>query len=485
MPIRDSHGATLGWAMRCDLRRGVYMLLFALVLSWMGCGGRTSGDATERMIPLGEIHSLASMRAYFDEDSRKSGLHALGDINGDGVTDLVVSASGQRGSEGRRGGVLRGWIAAFSGADGSLLWEIVGKSGQEAQAEGDESGYHLTAGAIVGGDFNGDGLPDLFVLDGYAQRRAWLISGRDGSRIGEFDYEQLFGTDRPVRYIPSRPLRMLDVDGDGVPDLVFPEAPGLGLRILSGRDFSLIAEHRDLWGDGEGPLRPHWTLPEYADDNGDGVVDFLARRLVSGSHDFEMAVISGRDFSVLRTFRTEGPRVIGQFHFAAAGDLNGDGVADYVTASSTGAGPEGRSSYLRAVSGADGAVLWTVVGSGLPGGPTRFEVDARSGEKRDLPADVGFDSAVVKIPDVDGDGVADVATVASGSDSRRAVLLFSGATGDWLGELAPTQGRIVDSPQVALVLLDTTAAGGRPALAVPCHQPGGEWFIAILSLPSS
>ena len=435
-------------------------------------------EGAEFVVPLDGVRYLHPTPQQEPFNSTNGGLHALGDIDGDSRTDFVVAASRQGGGA----AVDRGWIEAYSGKDGSQLWQVGGKSDEEAKAEGDENGIRF-ADTVLLTDVNGDGVSDVFCREAYYKKSAILISGKDGKRIGRFPIDR----NDDLR----RPLFTDDLNGDRVPEIVFRvrKDRAAGMRAVSSRDFAVVTENFDFWPDAEGGQE--WVLPRLDDVNRDGTADHLLRRRLKQSntdpvYTFEFALVSGKDLSILKKFETPRPRVGGKDHYSSGGDLNGDGSVDVLMTSSTGAGEGNNSSFVRAISGADGKVLWQVLGTDLEGGPQAFAIDAKSGKKTDLHPDVEFESPVVSIPDIDGDSVRDAATIAHApkdTGAVKGVLVFSGKSGKQLATLTVSKdtGKLGD----VLVLLDKAGSDGTPAIAVAGTGRKGESFVAILSVASA
>lgn len=194
-------------------------------------------------------------------------LSGVGDVDGDGLGDLAVGAPGH--------GSARGRVQVFCGTDGTLLWSRAGP------APGARFGQAL-AGI---GDVDGDGRADLAVgapfsaVGGIAAGRVELLSGADGALLFAFE-------GAAFELLGSAVAAAGDFDGDGVPDL-WIGAPlsrveafnGGSAFVRSGRDGSLLAA---LHGGQAGQQLGQW-LASAGDYDGDGTPDvFLASPGASG-----------------------------------------------------------------------------------------------------------------------------------------------------------------------------------------------------------
>ncbi len=124
----------------------------------------------------------------------------LGDVDGDGIADIVTSAPTHGDHAGR--------IYVYSVGSGRLLWSADGQPGDE-----------LGSGVEGIGDANGDGIPDVAASGPAGVGVAYIYSGRDGRILQSFKStrtDELFGN-----HISAAG----DVDGDGHADLIVG-APG-------------------------------------------------------------------------------------------------------------------------------------------------------------------------------------------------------------------------------------------------------------------
>lgn len=119
----------------------------------------------------------------------------IGDVDGDGVTDIVTSAPTHGGHTGR--------IYVYSVGTGRLLWTADGQPGDE-----------LGSGVEGIGDANGDGIPDVAASGPSASGVAYIYSGRDGRIL------QSFKSSRRDELFGNHIAGIGDIDGDGHADLI-------------------------------------------------------------------------------------------------------------------------------------------------------------------------------------------------------------------------------------------------------------------------
>lgn len=274
---------------------------------------------------------------------------ALGDLDGDGITEIVGSAS-FNGPPGDRGAVI-----VFDGATGAQLWSFPGVAGVSQVL-----GRHLAPLD----DVNGDGHPDLLTSDandmlaGQFRGRVWVLSGIDGSVIhewaGSVDYERL-GTAVAAAG---------DVDADGTPDMLVScnkNDQGLSALISSVHVYSGATGLRLLTVlDTEYANNFGTTVAGLGDRNGDGHADFGVSTLAGGvSKPGVVDIYSGADGAWVA--RMKGSLPGDQFGrtIATLGDLDGDGNDDLVVGA-----PGSTNHFVRVMSLAGS---FAVTGAGLAG----------------------------------------------------------------------------------------------------------------------
>ncbi|HZM00862.1 MAG TPA: VCBS repeat-containing protein, partial [Planctomycetota bacterium] len=190
-----------------------------------------------------------------------------------------------------------------------------------------------------------------------------------------------------------------DVDGDGVPDVLVGEpgsAPVPGeARLFSGLTGALLQElnggSRDSW-DGFG-----FAVAGAGDLDGDGRADYLVGQpSLSGEEPGAVKVYRGSDGGLLYTLTGLGAGDGFGAALASVGQIDGDSAPDFAVGTLGGA-------YARVHSGATGALLHHFIGPGP-----------------------GYGASVSGIGDMDGDGTDDVAV---GAPTFNNVDVMSGATG--------------------------------------------------------
>lgn len=292
---------------------------------------------------LAERHLL--LKGLSPGDQFGLAIALIGDIDGDGVSDLAIGAPSIFGN---------GSVFLVSSSTGNVLRRIDGPVPR--------GGFGFAI--ALAGDINADGLPDILV--GAPGPRgtggsAYLVSTRTGAILRTYSAStsfDLFG------WSVANPA---DVDGDGIPDQLIgsPSAsPGGRLDagsafLFSGATGTLIHRYDGATaGDALG-----FAVGSPGDVTGDGVPELLlgaSQASPGGVAQAGLALLVGArpPFATLRSFTgTFAGDGLGWL-VGAAGDLNGDGVPDLMigapgTAPFGGARP-GRLSFF---SGADGAKL--------------------------------------------------------------------------------------------------------------------------------
>lgn len=360
-----------------------------------------------------------------------------GDVNGNGHADIAAGAFAAAASTGA--------VIVFDGADGAFLYAVSG------QTQGDAFGRAL-AGA---GDVDGDGRPDLVVgapgadVAGTNAGRIRILRGTDGLVLRTLEGGAAFDA------FGSAVAGAGDVNGDGRADVVVG-APGANgntgyAKVYSGLGGGLLYT---FTGTNPGD-RMGAGVAGVGDLDGDGRSDVAVGAPGSGAGAAgggRVLVYSGADGSILLDLKgTDAYAALGSA-VAAAGDVDGDGLPDLVVGAPAFSGVAanagradlygGDGTLLRqwfgavaqdqfsfAVAGAgdfdaDGTpdVVVGIVG-GDTGGPSAGEARVLSGADGRTLATIhgapydGLGRSVAGTGDLDGDGYADVAAGAPGSDA--------------------------------------------------------------------
>lgn len=248
-------------------------------------------------------------------------LHLAGDLDADGVPDLIVGDP--------LGAGFAGTVSVFSGASGAPIWSTSGT------APGD-----LLGTAVSGlDDFDGDGIPeqgagaggDGLVTAGVSTGSAWVLDGASGALLRELTPN---GTGLNAGFFFVHDAG--DVNADGVGDVYmgdFGDSKGgrgyvySGVSMASGEVERLRLINAQEKGDGLGMGRGA------GDIDGDGHDDLLIGAFLSSAGAFQGGqcyLISGKNGQTLRTFtsRVENGQV--GFDVVRLGDVTGDARTDFL-----------------------------------------------------------------------------------------------------------------------------------------------------------
>jgi len=190
-------------------------------------------------------------------------ISSIADVDGDGIDEVIVGAPEEDGVSGLF--AFHGQIHCLSGATGAYIWT---------------KKYYDTVstrfgGAVAGtGDVNGDGVEDVLAGAPWNDSGAidagavFVLSGVHGGFL-----EQLYNNGQGD-LLGSEVSSAGDVDQDGTPDHLFG-GEGIdnsmgGVRLYSGATMNLITQYA-----GHGFLGQPGTLSGGVDATGDGVSDFL------------------------------------------------------------------------------------------------------------------------------------------------------------------------------------------------------------------
>ena len=178
----------------------------------------------------------------------------------------------------------------------------------------------------------------------------YLVAPQEGSFVQVFNREtnQQVNAFQPLgnNYTGGFTLAKGDVNGDGVYDMVYAPTQGGQVTILNGLDYSPIAQANPF-----GLNFPAALSLAVGDINGDGYGDLLVAPGSVGLPPHVLA-LSGKNLNItLFSQYAYETQFLGGVS-VAAGDTNGDGFNDVITAPLRGAAP-----HIVSFSGRDGAVL--------------------------------------------------------------------------------------------------------------------------------
>jgi uncharacterized protein (TIGR03118 family) len=237
--------------------------------------------------------------SFFAYDAKFAGgvRVAVGDLNGDGQADIITGAGPGGGPH----------VEVFSGANLTVLASFF------AYAAGFAGGVTVAAA-----DINGDGRPD--VITGAGAGGGPHVKVFDGASLGS-------GVASTVQNAVDNPLRSFfayaaafkggvwvgagDVDGDGVPDIITGAGPGGGphVEVFSGATNTLLKSFFAFDGSFSGGVRV-----AAVDVNGDGKADIIAGPVVGAP---TVKVFDAVSLTVIENFTAFDPSSLGGMYVGA------------------------------------------------------------------------------------------------------------------------------------------------------------------------
>jgi hypothetical protein len=194
---------------------------------------------------------------------------ATGDVDGDGVSDIVTAPGPGAAPD----------VKVFSGTTGTLLREFMAY----------DPSYTLGVFVAVG-DVNHDGYADIITGAGAGAPHVKVFSGKDGTVLQSFfAYDVGFGVG--VRVAAG------DVNGDGRADIITGSSDpgGPHVKVFSGADSSLLSSFFAY-----DPTFYGGVYVAAGDVNGDGYADLITGAGAGGGP--HVKVYSGKDGSLLHSF---------------------------------------------------------------------------------------------------------------------------------------------------------------------------------------
>ena len=306
-------------------------------------------------------------------DTAGYNVSGAGDVNGDGIDDLIIGAP-----NGDNGGYNAGEAYVIFGKAGATranidLTNLAASDGFIIVGDtvNDKAGHSVSSA----GDINGDGIDDILIGafagddGGYDSGEVYVIFGKAGATRADIDLSSLAASDGFI-IVGDQAGDVVgwsvsdagDVNGDGIDDLVVGAQLGDAGGSNSGQAYVIFGKtgatraNIDLTslaasdgftivGDAAND-RAGWSVSSAGDVNGDGLDDLVVSALLSadgGTYAGVAYVIFGKTGATranidLTSFSaSDGFKIIGDAAFdqagrsvSGAGDINGDGIDDLI-----------------------------------------------------------------------------------------------------------------------------------------------------------
>ncbi|HRF57323.1 MAG TPA: FG-GAP-like repeat-containing protein, partial [Campylobacterales bacterium] len=362
-----------------------------------------------------------------------------GDVNGDGLADLIVGARGNSSITGRS------YVVFGKNSDTNAV--SLGSLGTGGFVINEEAANNLSGWSVSSaGDVNGDGLADLIVGAPYNSTvasqagRSYVVFGKSGTTTvelnalgtGGFAINAEAASDGCGTSVSSAG----DVNGDGLADLIVSAIQNDSAGADSGRSYVVFGKNNttavsptdivagtggfvinaEAAGDTSG-----FSVSSAGDVNGDGLADLIVGAKGNSSYTGRSYVVFGKNNTTAVSptdiaAGTGGFAINGEAvndysgnSVSSAGDVNGDGLADLIVGAynnDTGATNAGRS-YVVFGKSDGGVVSLATIATGAGGFAINGEAVANDYS--------GF--SVSSAGDVNGDGLADLIVGAYKNDT--------------------------------------------------------------------
>ena len=377
------------------------------------------------------------------------GVSAAGDLNADGLADLIVMASSTS--------------ATPSVAQPQTSYVIFGKKDGTAlelsQVAAGSGGFSIVAQPYMqlwsAGDVNGDGWSDLLVqatignLDNTGANASYVVFGRPN--LANVDLNAVAAGSGGFKINTAGQgiwAAVGDINGDGFGDLVqglpqldltTPITPaGLMYVVFGKADTSAVSEvNFAIQGENAGD-NAGWAIAAAGDVNGDGLADMLVSAPYANNGSGKTYVVFGKRNNITNlnlsavAAGSGGFVIYGQtdeqlgYRISAAGDINGDGLCDIFI------GAPGASRLISGVTGASYVVFGkdntsAVNLSAVAAGSGGFALNGQAGNDG-----AGWSLSIAG--DVNGDGFADLLLGAPGAslDRGKSYVILGGNAIDGL-----------------------------------------------------
>ena len=268
-----------------------------------------------------------------------------GDVNGDGLADVIVGAPGYTNTQAEEGGI---WI--YHGAAAGL------SDGAARHKESNVANAEFGSSVATAGDVNGDGYADIIVgapdysASHVAEGRVYVWHGGSGG-IPAGDAHWTAESNQTGGALGSCVATAGDVDGDGYADVIVGARGYDDTRLNEGAAFVWHGSATGVNGGTSGnPTNADWTFVQgqqgagmgisvstAGDVNGDGYADVIV-----GAHLYDFSWIDeggawlflGSETGLASDWDNfdYGNQTEAWFGYsvATAGDVNGDGYADVI-----------------------------------------------------------------------------------------------------------------------------------------------------------